>query len=132
MSDTKKRHKTEFATTNCFHSWLLHGTGTGWVTSSLSGDRRYFNGNNFNSTSDPGFVAMTSQWPPPHTGAGIKSSRAVTFMPHSFSLILAPKGAQVMLICSFVCQIQTCQELSIFIFLAQIFKLLSQVYFSPL
>ena len=27
------------------------------------GDRRYFNGNNFNSTPDPGFVVMTSQWP---------------------------------------------------------------------
>ena len=30
----------------------------------LGGDRRYFNGNNFNSTSDLGFVAMTGQWSP--------------------------------------------------------------------
>ena len=29
----------------------------------LGGDGRYFNGNNFNSTPDPGFVVMTSQWP---------------------------------------------------------------------
>ena len=62
--NTKKRHKTEFATTKLF-SFLARCHCGHCLSGALppGGDRRYFNGNNFNFTSDLGFVVMTSQWP---------------------------------------------------------------------
>ena len=75
QSNTKKRHKTDFATTKLFSSHSrLHVTEGGLAGSlPLGGDRRYFNGNNFNSTSDPVFVVMTSHWPS-HTTQGLALS----------------------------------------------------------